>query len=76
MWHGSLESDALRSAVLDLAATASGGTFTPSGVSFAAARQARLDLLADLAEKHLDVDALLDLAERGAPAAPVIGPYA
>ncbi|MEV7350886.1 cobyric acid synthase [Micromonospora chalcea] len=76
MWHGSLESDALRSAVLGLAATASGRTFTPSGVSFAAARQARLDLLADLAEKHLDVDALLNLAERGAPAAPVIGPYA
>lgn len=40
------------------------------------ARQARLDLLADLAEKHLEVDALLNLAERGAPAAPVVGPYA
>jgi adenosylcobyric acid synthase len=76
MWHGSLESDALRTAVLDLAARTRGGTFTASGVSFAAAREARLDLLGDLAEKHLDVDGLLALAEGGAPAVPVIGPHA
>ncbi len=76
MWHGSLESDALRTAVLDVAARARGGSFAASGVSFAAAREARLDLLGDLAERHLDVDALVGLAERGAPAVPVIGPYA
>ena len=76
MWHGSLESDALRTAVLDLAARARGGSFTASGVSFAAAREARLDLLGDLAERHLDVDALLDLARDGAPVSPTIGPAA
>lgn len=76
MWHGSLESDELRTAVLDLAARARGGSFARSGVSFAAAREARLDLLGDLAEKHLDVDSLLDLARRGAPALPTIGPLA
>jgi len=76
MWHGSLESDALRTAVLDLAARARGGSFGASGVSFAAAREARLDLLGDLAERHLDVDALLDLAQHGAPALRTIGPRA
>lgn len=76
MWHGSLESDALRTAVLDLAARTRGGAFESSGVSFAAAREARLDLLGDLAEKHLDVDGLLALAEGGAPSVPVIGPHA
>ena len=35
--------------------------------SFPAARERRLDLLADLVEEHLDVDALLDLAVDGAP---------
>jgi adenosylcobyric acid synthase len=36
-------------------------------VSFAERRERRLELLADLAEEHLDVDALLALAEHGAP---------
>lgn len=63
MWHGSLEGDALRSALLaDLL------DLPPSGVSFAAAREGRLDLLGRLVEEHLDVDALLALARAGAPA--------
>jgi adenosylcobyric acid synthase len=33
-------------------------------VSFPAGREARLDLLGDLAERHLDLDALLRLADR------------
>lgn len=76
MWHGSLESDGLRTAVLDLAAQSRGGSFEASGVSFARAREARLDLLGDLAERHLDVDALLDLAQHGAATLPKIGPVA
>ncbi|MFH7324348.1 cobyric acid synthase [Aeromicrobium sp. JJY06] len=76
MWHGSLESDDLRTAVLDLAARSRGGSFSASGVSFAAAREGRLDLLGDLAEQHLDVDALLQLAQQGAPTVPTIGPHA
>ncbi|MFI5627230.1 cobyric acid synthase [Nocardioides sp. NPDC051685] len=57
MWHGSLEGDALRGAFL--AATLGR---EPSDVSFPAARERRLDLIGDLVEEHLDVDALLDLA--------------
>ena len=59
MWHGSLEGDALRGAFL---AEALGRT--PSDVSFPAARERRLDLIGDLVEEHLDIDALLDLAQK------------
>lgn len=76
MWHGSLESDAVRTAVLDLAAQARGGSFAASGVSFARSREDRLDLLGDLVERHLDVDALLTLAERGPGPLPTIGAFA
>ena len=62
MWHGSLESDDLRGALL--AATLDR---TPSTVSFPAAREGRLDRLGDLVEEHLDVAALLALARDGAP---------
>ena len=70
MWHGSLEGDELRRSflaeVLDL---------RPSAVSFPAARERRLDLLGNLVEEHLDVDALLDLARHGAPSGlPVLPP--
>ena len=70
MWHGSLEGDALRGALLaDLLGR------RPSTVSFAAAREARLDRLGDLAEDHLDVERLLALARDGAPAGlPVLPP--
>jgi adenosylcobyric acid synthase len=70
MWHGSLEGDELRGAFL--AATLGRA---PSRVSFAAARERRLDLLGDLAEEHLDIEALLGLARTGAPAGlPVLPP--
>jgi adenosylcobyric acid synthase len=70
MWHGSLEGDAFRAAFL--ARTLGYG---PSGTDFPAARERRMDLLADLAERYLDVDALLGLALDGAPAGlPVLGP--
>lgn len=61
MWHGALEGDELRSRFLGEALN-----LVHSGVSFADAREARLDLLGDLAERHLDVDALLELARTGA----------
>jgi len=67
MVHGSLEDDAARGALLgDLLGI-------ESEVSFPAARERRLDLLADLVEQHLDVEAMLALARRGVPALPVIG---
>ncbi|GAB7005732.1 cobyric acid synthase [Nocardioides sp. AN3] len=63
MWHGSLEGDAFRGAFL---AETLGRP--PSGVSFPAARESRLDRLGDLVEEHLDVVVLLALAQSGAPA--------
>jgi adenosylcobyric acid synthase len=65
MWHGSLEGDGFRHALLAEVAAAVGREWGPSDVRFADARVARLDLLGDLAEKHLDVDALLRLAGAG-----------
>lgn len=70
MWHGTLEGDEFRATVLAMV-----GDRPPSGVRFAAAREARLDLLGDLVEQHLDVAALLGLARNGAPSAlPVLPP--
>jgi adenosylcobyric acid synthase len=77
MWHGTLESDGFRSALLAEVAARAGQTWTRSGVVFEEHREARLDLLGDLVEEHLDVDALLDLARRGpAPGLPVLPPGA
>jgi len=67
MWHGSLESDAFRQAFLAEVARVADRPYQPSTVTFAASREARLDLLGDLVERHLDVDALLELAMSGAP---------
>ncbi|HXH79443.1 cobyric acid synthase [Nocardioides sp.] len=72
MWHGSLEGDDLRRAFLVETLG-----LAPSTVSFPAARERRLDLLGDLVEQHLDVDALLALARAGAPSElPVLPPGA
>lgn len=72
MWHGALEGDELRHALL---ATVSGRE--PSRVSFADARERRLELLGDLVEEHIDVDAVLSLAREGAPAGlPILEPGA
>ncbi|WP_210503079.1 cobyric acid synthase [Nocardioides xinjiangensis] len=68
MWHGSLEGDDFRRALLTEVATAAGAAYEPGDVGFAEMRERRLDLLGDLAEEHLDLDALLDLATSGAPA--------
>ena len=77
MWHGSLESDGFRQAFLAEVAACVGRTRAPSAVVFAERREARLDLLGDLVELHLDVDALLELALSGAPAGlPLLPPGA
>ncbi|VXC38860.1 cobyric acid synthase [Aeromicrobium sp. 9AM] len=76
MWHGSLESDGFRKAFLAQAAQLSGRAYEASDVSFAASRERRLDLLGDLVERHLVVDALLTIAERGAPDVPLLPPGA
>ena len=69
MWHGSLEGDELCAARCSPRRRGgSGAAYEPGDVSFAEQRERRLDLLGDLAEEHLDLDALLDLATAGAPA--------
>lgn len=62
MWHGAFEGDALRARFL----TETLGV-PASGASFPKAREDRIDLLGDLVEEHLDVDALLRLAEHAPP---------
>ena len=67
MWHGSLEGDTFRTAFLAEVARLRDRPWQHSGVSFPAARERRLELLADLVEEHLDLDALQALALDGAP---------
>lgn len=67
MWHGSLEGDAFREAFLAEVADLTGAEYAPGGISFAAARQRRLDQLADLVEAHLDLAAVCRLVTDGPP---------
>jgi adenosylcobyric acid synthase len=65
-WHGALENDAFRRAFLAEVAALAGRDFKPApGTSFAALREARLDVLADLVAAHLDTAALSRLIEDG-----------
>ncbi|MGH3482520.1 MAG: cobyric acid synthase [Nocardioidaceae bacterium] len=70
LWHGSFESDEFRRAFLADVADAAGvpGFIVDPRTSFAAAREHRIDRLADLIDAHLDTTALLSLIEHGAPA--------
>ena len=63
--HGLFESDGFRAAFLTEVAHRRGKSFAPAGVSFAAAREAQLDRLADLVEAHLDTAALEVLIKEG-----------
>ncbi len=65
--HGLFEGDAFRAAFLAAVAVRRGKTFVPSGVSFAAAREAQFDRLADLVEDNLDMAAIEKLIAAGAP---------
>ena len=66
-WHGLLESDDFRRSFLTWVAGKSGrsGFVVAPATSVAALREQQLDLLADLVEDNLDVDAVLDLIEHG-----------
>jgi len=66
-WHGALEHDALRRALLCWVAGSTGRDFRPGSGSFAAAREARLDVLGDLVTRHLDTTRLDALIEGGVP---------
>jgi adenosylcobyric acid synthase len=76
-WHGVLEGDAFRRAVLAWVAEQRGKSFVPGSTPFAEVRERRLDRLGDLVERHVDGDALLALVEDGAPPdLPVLAPGA
>jgi adenosylcobyric acid synthase len=75
MWHGSLESDGFRNAFLSEVASMVGRVRRPSGVDFRQARLRRLDHLANLIERHIDVDTILRLIDDGPPPGlPVLTP--
>jgi adenosylcobyric acid synthase len=74
-WHGLLEGDAVRRALLRHVAERRGRRWEPGTRPFADVREAHLDRLGDWLAEHVDEPALLDLIERGAPAGlPVIPP--
>jgi adenosylcobyric acid synthase len=66
--HGLLDNDQFRSAFLASVAERAGRRWSASGVSFASARQARFDRLADAIEDHVDMGALQDLITNAEPA--------
>jgi adenosylcobyric acid synthase len=69
-WHGLLENDGFRRALLRRVADQAGRTgFVPApDTSFAAHRTAQLDVLGDLVEEHIDIRALEHVINHGAPA--------
>ena len=67
-WHGMLEHDEHRRAFIGRVAATRGRRWTPGTRSFAAAREARLDVLGDLVARHLDTARLMALIEDGVPA--------
>jgi adenosylcobyric acid synthase len=68
-WHGLLENDGFRRALLRRVADQAGRTgFVPApDTSFAAHRTAQLDVLGDLVEEHIDISALEHVINHGAP---------
>jgi adenosylcobyric acid synthase len=73
-----MENDAFRRAFLTEVARVAGRDFTVApDVSFAAIREAHLDTLGDLVERHLDGAAVACLIEEGpAPGLPAVPPGA
>jgi adenosylcobyric acid synthase len=67
-WHGALEHDEFRHALLGWVARARGLTFVPGDTPFRAMREARLDVLGELVTANLDTDRLAALIESGPPA--------
>jgi adenosylcobyric acid synthase len=73
-WHGLLDNDDVRREWLTEAAEAAGrrGFIVADDTDVTARRDAQLDLMADLLAAHLDVDAVMELLERGAPRRPTV----
>jgi adenosylcobyric acid synthase len=73
-WHGLFDNDDVRRRWLTDAAAAAGrqGFVVADDVDVAGRRDAQLDVMADLLAASLDVAAVMDLLENGAPSRPVI----
>jgi adenosylcobyric acid synthase len=67
-WHGVLESDGFRRALLLWVAAKRNLDWRPGEEPFAAAREAQLEKLGDLIAENVDREALLRTVEAGAPA--------
>jgi len=67
--HGLFENDGFRRAFLALVADRVGKEFVATPGTFADARRARIDRIADALESHLDLDAVMTLIADGALAA-------
>lgn len=76
IWHGLLDDDTARHAFLTEVAALTGKPAPDGTVSFAAQREARLDLLADAIDEHLDTSAMLSLIESGPTDFPFVPPGA
>ncbi|HCE60467.1 MAG TPA: cobyric acid synthase CobQ [Janibacter terrae] len=65
IWHGTLEGDGFRRALLADVAGASGAAWSAEagGTPFASRRERMIDTLADALETHVDIDALLALTK-------------
>ncbi len=66
-WHGLLEGDAFRRALLAWVAAERGRSWSPGDAAFADVRERRLDVLGDLVDEHVDRDALDALLADGIP---------
>ena len=68
-WHGLFDNDDFRRQWLTTAAAAAGrdGFVVADDTDVAARRDAQLDLMADLLDAHLDVDAVTGLLDDGPP---------
>lgn len=64
-WHGALEHDGFRRALLQWVAARAGRRFIPGTKSFSEVRARRLDTLGELVERHIDTAALSRLIELG-----------
>jgi adenosylcobyric acid synthase len=72
-WHGVLECDGFRRALLGWVAAGRRPDWRPGDEPFAAARERRFDILADLISENVDRDALMRLIEEGpTPGLPLI----
>jgi len=73
-WHGLFDNDEFRRTWLTDAAAAAGrsGFVVADDTDVSARRDAQLDVMADLLQNHLDIDAVVHLVDAGPPPRPTV----